>query len=295
MAKITYDNKVALNEEPSIAAINKVSDDDMNEIKTSVNDLYDDVSTNTTDIGINSTDISNLNTYVKSTVNATGGDWNTISTDNGLYMGSGMSNSPTGDTTSPNWWYVAQFSHNTNYIRQLAFSFNRENPTIYSRSKQGGTWGSWYAIKTDPTMYINPTNPSTASWTRVCKIYFTTHEQGEFCSIRLYLASGQNGNTNQNAYMDVIMQLGWTGSNEGRAGVIAVLHPLTTNLTTSNVNVKVIANNNREYYLWFYTSLSYCRVNYTANGTSNVSITPYFTNQSTEPTGTACNSAVITE
>ena len=50
MAKITYDDKVALNEEPSVAAINKVSDNDMNEIKSSVNDLYDTVSTNTQEI-----------------------------------------------------------------------------------------------------------------------------------------------------------------------------------------------------------------------------------------------------
>lgn len=36
--KITYDNKVALNPQPSVANINKVSDTDMNEIKTCVND-----------------------------------------------------------------------------------------------------------------------------------------------------------------------------------------------------------------------------------------------------------------
>lgn len=41
MAKITYNNKVALNPQPSIADINKVTDADMNEIKTSVNDAYD--------------------------------------------------------------------------------------------------------------------------------------------------------------------------------------------------------------------------------------------------------------
>ena len=40
MAKITYTNKVALNENPEIANINKVTDDDMNEIKQVVNDNY---------------------------------------------------------------------------------------------------------------------------------------------------------------------------------------------------------------------------------------------------------------
>lgn len=37
MAQITYDDKVALNENPSVADINKVTDDDMNEIKTTIN------------------------------------------------------------------------------------------------------------------------------------------------------------------------------------------------------------------------------------------------------------------
>ena len=40
MAQITYANKVALNENPEIANINKVTDDDMNEIKQVVNDNY---------------------------------------------------------------------------------------------------------------------------------------------------------------------------------------------------------------------------------------------------------------
>lgn len=37
MAQITYDDKVALNENQSVADINKVTDDDMNEIKTTIN------------------------------------------------------------------------------------------------------------------------------------------------------------------------------------------------------------------------------------------------------------------
>lgn len=37
MAQITYDDKVALNENPSVAEINKVTDNNMNEIKNTVN------------------------------------------------------------------------------------------------------------------------------------------------------------------------------------------------------------------------------------------------------------------
>ena len=37
MAQITYDDKVALNENPSVAETNKVTDDNMNEIKNTIN------------------------------------------------------------------------------------------------------------------------------------------------------------------------------------------------------------------------------------------------------------------
>lgn len=55
MAKITYTNKVAINPQPSVSAENKVTDSDMNEIKTSVNTLYD-----------NQGDLSSLSTTDKS-------------------------------------------------------------------------------------------------------------------------------------------------------------------------------------------------------------------------------------
>lgn len=44
MAKITYENKETLNAQPSIANKNKVSSDDMNEIKTVVNNNDDTLS-----------------------------------------------------------------------------------------------------------------------------------------------------------------------------------------------------------------------------------------------------------
>lgn len=56
MSKITYTNKVAINENPEIPDINKVTDDDMNEIKAVVNNNDDDL------ITIN-TNLINLITY----------------------------------------------------------------------------------------------------------------------------------------------------------------------------------------------------------------------------------------
>lgn len=57
MAQITYTDKVALNVDPSVANINKVTDADMNEIKSVVN-------TNDTNVG----DITTLTTSNKSSV-----------------------------------------------------------------------------------------------------------------------------------------------------------------------------------------------------------------------------------
>lgn len=57
MAKITYTNKVTLNPQPSIADENKVTSGDMNEIKSSVNILYD-----------NQGDLSSLQTTTKSSL-----------------------------------------------------------------------------------------------------------------------------------------------------------------------------------------------------------------------------------
>lgn len=57
MAKITYTNKVALNENPEIALINKVTDDDLNEIKSVVN-------TNDDNVGV----LTNLTTTAKTNI-----------------------------------------------------------------------------------------------------------------------------------------------------------------------------------------------------------------------------------
>lgn len=217
MAKITYDDKVALNEEPSVAEINKVTDANMNEIKSSVNNIYDNgivnkgtledntdlnnlteegiyYTTNATLLNapsinyswgeiivinqtviqqifikptggviqireysgypgtwstwkiVSDTQINDLYNLVKNTQDVTSiGDWNNIGDNCGFYRGNSMSNSPTGDTVSPGWWYVIQIVHDSTYKRQIAFSYRRGNLSIYNRGKEAGTWGSWNA------------------------------------------------------------------------------------------------------------------------------------------------------
>lgn len=59
MSKITYANKVAINENASIPNINKVTDDDMNEIKNVVNNNDDEMIT----INNKVTKLTNATTY----------------------------------------------------------------------------------------------------------------------------------------------------------------------------------------------------------------------------------------
>lgn len=63
VSTITYTNKVALNENASVADINKVKAEDMNEIKSVVNNNASETSTNTNNIAINTQDLVNLKTY----------------------------------------------------------------------------------------------------------------------------------------------------------------------------------------------------------------------------------------
>lgn len=62
MSKITYDNKVDLNVDNTIANINKVTASDMNEIKTAVNNNDDNIALNASDIADNTADIGDLST-----------------------------------------------------------------------------------------------------------------------------------------------------------------------------------------------------------------------------------------
>lgn len=67
MSKITYANKIAINENPEIPDINKVTDSDMNEIKAVVNNNDDDmttISTNLTNATTYSTDEIRIGTWI---------------------------------------------------------------------------------------------------------------------------------------------------------------------------------------------------------------------------------------
>lgn len=69
MSKITYTNKVAINENADIPNVNKVTDNDMNEIKTVVNNNADElttINTNLTNATTYSTDEIRVGTWINS-------------------------------------------------------------------------------------------------------------------------------------------------------------------------------------------------------------------------------------
>ena len=86
MSKITYSDKVKLNENPNVADINKVKADDLNEIKNVVNENDDNVG-NLADL--KTTDISSVVNAVNELVDkvnyeiSTSGNWTIKKYDNG--------------------------------------------------------------------------------------------------------------------------------------------------------------------------------------------------------------------
>lgn len=128
-------------------------------------------------------------------------------------------------------------------------------------------------------------------WLKLCNITFDNHTQGEFIFLRIFIGQGNNGKTNQNAYIDLIGQLGWKGSNSGRLGLNAELHPLATSYTTSNLLITVIANSYIDYDVWIKTGDIYCRPNYVFYGSNRANVIPKWEKQENAPSGTICDLA----
>ena len=80
MGKITYNDKVKINELTDVPAINKVQDVDMNEIKTSVNTIYDALGTGTDTYSTSTSyvvgDMVIYNGMIYKCTTATSGAWN---------------------------------------------------------------------------------------------------------------------------------------------------------------------------------------------------------------------------
>lgn len=162
---------------------------------------------------------------------------------------------------------------------------NNLNGWIIRSNKEGGG----HFIGTPCTISYFPSLESSAKWFKLCNIKFDSHIQGKFAFMQIFISNGNNSADNQIAYIELAMQMGWTGNYNGRIGASALLHKLNSPLTTSNTKIKIITNTNKDYDIWVYVGYAYCRPNYIINGPSDMYVTPSSTSSSTEPSGTACS------
>lgn len=147
------------------------------------------------------------------------------------------------------------------------------------------------SAKTFQNMYACNTNNATGSmWLRLCTIKRPTHSQGSFAFFRIHFGKGNNGNTNQNAFIDLSLQQGWTGANGGRYGGNYVLYPFKSPFNLNNVKLIVTSIDLYTYEVWFWTTSTYCRPSYSYDVDSGVTIEhDGNTFSTTEPTSTKCN------
>ena len=131
-------------------------------------------------------------------------------------------------------------------------------------------------------------NMTNAKWNKICNIKIDKHIQGEFCALRIFIGDGQNSRPTQNAYIDLVMQLGWVGENSGRLGCTAELHKMRTSFSPNSVFVKVIANNYLDYDVWIKTLATYCKPNYVPFVKDGIVVTQKSESSTDEPAGTEC-------
>lgn len=175
------------------------------------------------------------------------------------------------------------------YTLDVNGSFHCDNDAIIS----GTIRGSGDAIlngNINRVVKHGGTGGTSGVWCKLVNIKFNSHYQGEFTHLKILLGAGNNGEGNQNAYIDFYMQLGWTGSYSGRFGCYALLNPCQTSFSfSSNTSLKVIANSNIDYDVWMWTSLTYVVPNTIVYYSNNATITEYNNTQTTAPSGTECN------
>ena len=84
-------------------------------------------------------------------------DCNNVTT-TGFYMGTSMTNKPSGCTHG--WIYLLVMAHNANYVQQMAFDF-ADPSQRYTRVKSNGAWTSWTDLKgaTGATGATGPQGP----------------------------------------------------------------------------------------------------------------------------------------
>lgn len=108
---------------------------------------------------------------------------------------------------------------------------------------------------------IHISDPSHAGLRCLGTLKFTKHNQGEFCQLRIFLGFGNNGSYKQNAYIDLTMQMGWSGSDGGRVGCVALLYPFDSAFNHSNIKLYVQYINSITYKIYGKFGAHYIRPN----------------------------------
>lgn len=161
--------------------------------------------------------------------------------------------------------------------------------------------GTWSIPSSTYSSFLSNSPGTLGYWKKLGNLTFSKHEQGQSVFLKILIGFGNNGNNNQQAFIDLVGQLGWTGSYSGRAGWTAIFNEMNTNRTLSDFVIKVIANSVLNYDVYIYVSTTYTSVTpiyvhgRDSNGKENVIWTPdYSAWTKTAPTGTECNIAVKT-
>lgn len=166
--------------------------------------------------------------------------------------------------------------------------FEVSMPSVFDKTLHAKTFQNLYLC--------NSNGASNNRWQRLCMLKRTEHSQGSFAFFRIHIGYGNNGGSNQNAFIDLTLQQGYTGSNDGRIGGNYILHPVATSFNLSNINIKVKAIDRNNYEIWFYTTIQYCRPAYSYDVDSGAEITHDGDSFSTsEPTGTMCDITGLNE
>lgn len=231
-----------------------------------------------------------IETQVVTTANTNLNDY----TENGEYyfdVGLAPINRPAGT----NGWLQVIKGADNGVIKQIWFRHGTANANDYEtyvRTRDGNAWSDWkkYIVDKGTFKLIKSTQRTQLKWMKICNVKYRAHSPAEFFNLKLFIGDGYNGIANQNAYIDLICQLSATASSGGRFGCKGILHPLLTKYTNNNTQIKIIANSNIDYDIWFYNSQNeYCFPNYIAYGSDLVTVTQKFELSDNAPTGTECN------
>lgn len=233
-----------------------------------------------------------IETQVVTTANTNLNDY----TENGEYYFD-VDRAPINRPTGSNGWLKVINQTKNGAIKQLWFRQGTANANDYETYVRTltGTWSDWkqYTVDRGTGRLAKATQRTSNKWMKICNVKYRIHSAGEFFYVKIFIGDGYNGNSNQNAYIDLICQLSANTasvSTEGRFGCKGILHPLLTGFTSNNTQIKIIANSNVDYDIWFYTSKTeYCYPNYIAYGSDLVTVTPKFELSDNAPTGTECN------